>query len=25
MYLGTRTDEEMSYQLLDQYVDAGGY
>jgi aryl-alcohol dehydrogenase-like predicted oxidoreductase len=24
MYLGTRTDEEMSYQLLDQYVDAGG-
>jgi aryl-alcohol dehydrogenase-like predicted oxidoreductase len=24
MYLGTRTDEEMTYQLLDQYVDAGG-
>jgi aryl-alcohol dehydrogenase-like predicted oxidoreductase len=24
MYLGTRTDQEMSYQLLDRYLDAGG-
>jgi aryl-alcohol dehydrogenase-like predicted oxidoreductase len=24
MYFGSRTDKEMSYQLLDQYVDAGG-
>ena len=24
MYFGTRTDEEMSYRLLDQYVGAGG-
>lgn len=24
MYFGTRTDEQMSYRLLDQYVEAGG-
>jgi aryl-alcohol dehydrogenase-like predicted oxidoreductase len=24
MYLGTRTDKAMSYQVLDQYVAAGG-
>ncbi len=24
MYFGTKTDPEMSYKLLDQYVEAGG-